>query len=98
MKSLIPAEHIEKRIYSIRGYRVMIDADLAELYGVSTKVLNQAVKRNQERFPDEFMFHLTPEERDEVVTNCDHLRRLKFSYQMPSVFTEHGVAMPAAKR
>jgi hypothetical protein len=57
----------------------MLDTDLAELYGVSTKVFNQAVKRNRDRFPEDFMFRLTQEEKAEVVTNCDHLRKLKYS-------------------
>ena len=81
----------------IRGEKVLIDHDLAGLYSVSTKALNQAVRRNRERFPDGFMFELTKDERDEVVTNCDHLADLKFSYQMPSAFTEQGVAMPACR-
>ena len=64
---------LEQRIWLIRGVRVMLDADLAELYGVRTKALNQAVKRNPMRFPSEFAFRLTRRERAEVVTNCDHL-------------------------
>jgi hypothetical protein len=71
----------------------MLDQDLADIYGVPTKVLNQAVKRNLKRFPEDFMFRLTPKEKAEVVTNCDHLVRLKFSPQLPCVFTENGVAM-----
>jgi hypothetical protein len=70
---------IDVRIQLLRGIRVMIDADLAELYGVPTKALNQAVKRNIARFPNDFMFQLTPAEKAQVVTNCDHLQRLKFS-------------------
>ena len=81
---------VEQRILVIRGLKVMIDADLAELYGVPTKALNQAVKRNAERFPADFMFQLTSEEKAEVVTNCDHLARLKFSRALPFAFTEHG--------
>lgn len=73
----------------------MIDADLAELYGVATKALNQAVKRNSGRFPDEFMFQLSQSEKDEVVTNCDHLAKLKFSKTLPYAFTEHGALMVA---
>jgi hypothetical protein len=73
----------------------MLDADLAELYGVRTKALNQAVKRNPLRFPSEFAFRLTRRERDEVVTNCDHLRGLRFSRTMPLAFTEHGSLMAA---
>lgn len=70
--SLSPIESIETRILFIRGEKVMIDSDLAKLYGVSTKALNQAVKRNSERFPIDFMFELTNDEKNEVVTNCDH--------------------------
>ena len=60
----VPSGHVEKRIFAIRGHRVMIDADLAEMYEVPTKALNQAVKRNPERFPADFMFRLTAEEAD----------------------------------
>lgn len=86
---------LERRIWLIRGTRVMLDADLAELYGVRTKALNQAVKRNPMRFPSEFVFRLTRRERDEVVTNCDHLKGLRFSKAMPLAFTEHGSLMAA---
>jgi|ERR1700712_1830464 hypothetical protein len=86
---------IENRILLMRGHRVMIDADLATLYGVSTKALNQAVKRNARRFPEDFMFQLTPEEKREVVTNCDHLASLKFSKSLPHAFTEHGAIQAA---
>ena len=94
-ESLVPMERIERAIFVIRGQKVMLDADLAGLYGVLTKVLNQAVKRNKERFPVDFMFQLTKEEKDEVVTICDHLKRLKFSPTLPHVFTEHGAIMLA---
>ena len=67
--SLMPAEKVDRSILAIRGQRVMLDADLAKLYGVPTKVLNQVVKRNKERFPDSFMFQLTQEEKNAVVTN-----------------------------
>lgn len=70
---------IEALILTLRGQRVIIDADLAGLYGVQTKVLNQAVKRNADRFPKDFIFRLTEEEKTEVVTRCDHLQKLKFS-------------------
>ncbi len=69
----MPPERIAWSILSIRGNRVIVDADLAELYGVATKVLNQAVKRNRKRFPQDFMFRLSKMEKSEVVTNCDHL-------------------------
>jgi hypothetical protein len=91
----MPAERIEKSILLVRGQRVILDADLAVLYNVSTKVLNQAVKRNRKRFPEDFMFQLTKSEKEEVVTNCDHLHRLKYSPVLPYVFTEHGVIMAA---
>jgi hypothetical protein len=73
----------------------MLGADLAALYGVSTRVLNQAVKRNAKRFPEDFMFRLTAAEKAEVITNCDHLRSLKFSPALPYAFTEHGAIMAA---
>ena len=74
----------------------MLDVDLATVYGVSTKALNQAVKRNAKRFPSDFRLRLTVSERDEVVTNCDHLRSLKFSPTLPWAFTEHGAMMAAS--
>lgn len=96
MKALIPSDLIEKRILLIRGERVMVDSDIAELYGVTTKRLNEQAKRNGDRFPDDFMFQLTQEEKSEVVANCDHLKKLKFSPVLPYVFTEHGAIMAAA--
>jgi phage regulator Rha-like protein len=71
-------------------------ADLAILYGVSTKRLNEQVKRNRDRFPMDFMFQLTENEKAEVVANCNHLKRLKFSPNLPYAFTEHGAIMLAA--
>ena len=93
INEIVPTERIENRILLLRGQRVMLDRDLAELYGVSTKVLNQAVKRNSERFPTDFMFILTKSEKDELVTNCDRLGTLKHSTSLPYAFTEQGVAM-----
>lgn len=87
---------IQRKIYTVRNVQVMIDSDLAELYRVQTKVLNQAVKRNIERFPEEFRFKLTTDEKLELVTNCDHLQKLKYSPTLPYVFTEPGVAMLSA--
>lgn len=89
-------ENIENLILNIRDKQVMLDRDLARLYGVETKVLNQAVKRNIERFPERFMFQITENEKIKVVTNCDHLKDLRFSYQNPYVFTEQGVSMLSA--
>jgi hypothetical protein len=96
MKELIPVEMIERKILLIRCEKVMLDADLAALYGVTTKRLNEQVKRNRERFPNDFMFQLTEEEKAEVVANCDHLKRLKFSHALPYAFTEHGAIMLAS--
>lgn len=93
-KPLLPP-HIEERILLIRGYKVIIDSDLACLFGVSTKRLNEQVKRNRERFPEDFMFQLTPGEKAQVVANCDHLLKLKFSPALPCVFTEYGAIMAA---
>src|SRR3990167_1643754 len=93
--SLVPVERIGRSILMIRGQKVMLDADLADLYKVPTKALNQAVKRNKERFPGDFMFQLTKDEKTEVVTNCDHLQRLRFSPTLPYAFTEHGTIMLA---
>ncbi|MBI5883625.1 MAG: ORF6N domain-containing protein [Elusimicrobia bacterium] len=88
-------EGIERRILLIRGFRVMLDADLAAVYGVTTKRLNEQVKRNQHRFPTDFMLRLTAKEKAEVVAKCDHLYRLKFSPTLPAAFTEHGAVMLA---
>ncbi|MCL2800273.1 MAG: ORF6N domain-containing protein [Treponema sp.] len=90
---LIP---IQKMIYEIRGKKVMLDSDLANLYEVTTYRLNEAVKRNMKRFPEDFMFQLTKDEFNEVIANCDHLKNLKFRPTLPYVFTEQGVAMLAA--
>ena len=94
-KSLIPNELIASRILLIRNQKVMLDRDLAELYGVTTTRLNEQVKRNKTRFPNNFMFELTKEEKKKVVANCDHLKNLKFSPVLPKVFTEHGIMMVA---
>jgi hypothetical protein len=93
MGSMVPEAVLQNMIFIIRGQKVMIDKDLAELYGTETKVLNQAVKRNIKRFPDEFMFSLSPEEKKQLVTNCDRFTSWKHSTAKPYAFTEHGVAM-----
>lgn len=82
----------ESRIFTIRGVQVMLDRDLAEFYGVETKALNQAVKRNINRFPDRFRFQLSEEEKKELVTNCDRFVTLKHSSSLPYAFTEVGVS------
>jgi hypothetical protein len=88
---LSPSFMIKDKIINIRGKQIILDRDLARLYEVETKVLNQAVKRNKDRFPEDFIFRLTKEEKEEVVTNCDHLRELRFSPNLPFGFTEHGI-------
>jgi len=93
MSNKVSVEVIATKILEIRGKRVMVDRDLASLYGVSTKALNQAVKRNIKRFPGDFMFQLSSSEKNRVVTICDHLKVLAFSYRLPYAFTEQGVAM-----
>jgi len=92
---IVPVEKIERSILFIREEKVMLDVDLANLYGVTTKRLNEQVKRNRNRFPEDFMFQLTEKEKAEVVANCDHLKMLKFSPHLPYVFTEHGAIMLA---
>jgi hypothetical protein len=101
-RSLIPIERIERSILLIRGHKIMLDRDLASLYGVPTKVLNQAVKRHKDRFPEDFMFQLTIEEariwwtevggsglRSQIVT----LKRGQHIKYRPHAFTEHGILM-----
>lgn len=94
-RAIVPVELVQSRILLLRGERVIIDADLAALYEVPTKALNQAVRRNAERFPVDFMFQVSPEERIQLVTNCDRFAKLKHSSVMPLAFTEHGALMAA---
>ena len=93
---IIPDEIVISKILLLRDKKIMIDKDIAELYGVTTKRLNEQVKRNKKRFPADFMFQLTQEEKDEVVANCDHLKNLKYSPNLPFAFTEHGAVMLAS--
>jgi len=98
-KAMVPSvqlENVERTILTIRGHKVILDTDLARLYSVSTKRLNQQVRRNSDRFPEDFLFQLTAEEKSEVVANCDHLSNLKFSPALPLAFTEHGAIMAAS--
>jgi len=94
--ALIRVEKVEQRILLIRGEKVILDTDLAEFYGVTTKRLNEQVKRNRDRFPEDFMFRLTEREKTEVVAKCDHLESLKYSKALPHAFTEHGALMVAS--
>ncbi len=89
-------DSIESKIFNIRGKQVMLDRDLAVLYGVETKRLNEQVRRNVERFPERFRFQLTENEFDNLVANCDHLETLRFSHVLPYAFTEQGVSMLSA--
>jgi hypothetical protein len=89
-------DNIRHLICMFRDVQVMVDADLAALYGVETKVFNQAVKRNIARFPDTFRFQLSEAEKEELVTNCDRFKNLKHSSTCPYAFTEQGVAMLSA--
>jgi hypothetical protein len=95
-QEVVLVDQIEPRILLMRGQKVILDADLAELYGTTTKAFNQAIRRNADRFPGDFRFRLTAAEKKEVVTNCDHLARLKFSRTLPFAFTEHGAIMAAS--
>lgn len=97
MDQIVSADDIAKQILIFRGERVMIDADLARLYGVTTKRLNEQVKRNRNRFPPDFMFQLMEEEKEELVANCDQFKNLKHSTVLPYAFTERGVAMELDK-
>ena len=94
--ALSAPEGIQDRIFIIRGEKVMLDRDLAVLYGVETKYLNRQVRRNKLRFPEEFVFQLTKTEKQELVTNCHRFESLKHSVALPYAFTEHGVAMLAS--
>jgi hypothetical protein len=92
----ISSLNINDRIFVFRNLQVMVDKDLAELYGVETKRLNEQVKRNVDRFPEEFRFQLSKEEKEELVAICDRFDTLKHSNSNPFVFTEQGVAMLSA--
>jgi hypothetical protein len=89
----VPEETIQNLIYFIRGQKVMLDRDLAELYGVETRVLKQAVRRNIVRFPEDFMFELTEEENKSLRSQNVILKRGQYSKYLPFAFTEQGVAM-----
>ena len=93
---LVPQEKISDFILLIRGKRVILDIDLARLYGVSTRRLNEQVRRNCERFPPDFMFEVTCEEKIELVAFCDRFKNMKHSTVLPRAFTEHGAIMVAS--
>ena len=93
---IIPIGSIQQRILEIRGIKTIVDADLATFYGVETIRLNEQVRRNPERFPDDFVFQLTKDEKAELVAKCDHLSNIKYSSYLPYAFTEHGAIMAAS--
>jgi uncharacterized protein YjcR len=93
MKELIPVEIIERRIYLIRGHKVLLDGDLAELYGVEVKQLKRQVRRNINRFPEDFMSQLQKEEYASIRSHFGTLKRGEHSKYLPYAFTEQGVAM-----
>ena len=93
--NVVKMETIENRIIAIRGEKVLIDGDVAEIYGVETKRVNEAVKNNLDKFPEDYLFELSQEEKDELVENFDRFNRLKHSTANPKVFTEKGLYMLA---
>jgi len=94
--SVVPVGAIQQRILLVRGEKVIVDADLARFYGVTTSRLNEQVRRNRDRFPPDFLFQITPDEKTEVIAKCDHLSGLRFAKTAPFVFTEHGAIMAAS--
>ena len=94
MQSII-YDHVQDKIIEIRNQNVIIDSDVAELYGVETKHVNQAFNRNHDKFPEGYVIRLNQKEKEEVVTNCVHLQNLKFSHNLPHAFTEKGLYMLA---
>lgn len=93
--SIVKIEDIENRIISIRGESVLIDGDVAEIYGVETKRVNEAVKNNLDKFPADYLIGLTQTEKNELVENFDRFNRLKHATVMPKAFTEKGLYMLA---
>jgi len=94
--SIVLIGKIEQSILLIRRQKVIIDADLANFYGVETRIINQQVKRNPHKFPEDFIFQLTDKEKNEVITKCDNLSKLKYTNVLPYAFTEHGAIMAAS--
>ena len=95
MNEIIGYKEVEKKILSIRGQQVLLDKDVAELYGVETKEINQAVKNNPNKFPEGYVITLSNNEKDELVKNFDRFNTLKHSTVLPSAFTEKGLYMLA---
>ena len=95
MEEIVKYEQVKDKIITLRGVPVLLDADVAVLYGVETKRVNEAVKNNPDKFPEGFLIPLSDEEKQEVVENFDHLQKLKFSPVNPTAFTESGLYMLA---
>ena len=95
MTTIFKIEDIESKNFEIRSHKVLLDSDVAELYGVETRDINKAVKNNPDKFPKGYIFELTKGEKTEVVENFHHLEKLKFSTQLPKAFTEKGLYMLA---
>lgn len=93
--NVVKMETIESRIIAIRGEKVLIDVDVAEIYGVETKRINEAVKNNLDKFPQDYLFEVSKDEKDELVENFDRFNRLKHSTAKPKAFTEKGLYMLA---
>ncbi len=94
-KNLIKLETVQDKIIDIRGEKVILDSDVAALYGVETRDINKAVKNNPDKFPEGYIFELTVKEKNEVVENFHHLEKVKFSPHLPTAFTEKGLYMLA---
>ena len=95
MTAIIRLEEVESKIIEIRGHKVLLDSDVAEIYGVGTRDINKAAKNNPAKFPEGYSFELTKAEKLEVVENFHHLEKLKFSPQLPKAFPERGLYMLA---
>ncbi len=95
MSNIVKFDNIENKIISIRNQQVILDSDVAALYGVATKEVNQAIRNNPDKFPQGYIFELVRGEKEEVVKNFDHLSKLKFSPALPKAFTEKGLYMLA---
>jgi hypothetical protein len=94
-KTIVKLESVQDKIINVRGEKVILDSDVAALYGVETRDINKAVKNNPDKFPEGYIFELTGKEKNEVVENFHHLEKVKFSPHLPTAFTEKGLYMLA---
>ncbi len=95
MSDLLQFDNVEQKIITLRGIQVILDSDVAQLYGVETMRVNEAVKNNPDKFPQGYIFELTKNEKKEVIENFDNLAKLKYSPALPKAFTEKGLYMLA---